>query len=57
VDKPDPEAAASEQDKTQEAACGLVISGGDASLLLEMADEALDALLPECRTSPIPGWQ
>jgi hypothetical protein len=30
--------------KAQEAACGLVISSGDAPLLLEMAYEALDAL-------------
>jgi hypothetical protein len=43
VDKPDPDTTASEQDKAQEAACGFVVSGGDAALLLEMADEALDA--------------
>jgi pyruvate-formate lyase-activating enzyme len=43
VDKPDPDTTASDQDKAQEAACGLVVSGGDAALFLEMADEAFDA--------------
>ena len=43
VDKPDPDTTASEQDKAQEAACGLVVSGGDAALFLEMANEAFDA--------------
>jgi transposase-like protein len=43
VDKPRPDADASEQDESHEAGGELVISGGDASLLLEMADEAVDA--------------
>ena len=43
VDKPDPDTNASEQDKSEEAGCCLVISGGDAPLLLEMTNEALDA--------------
>jgi hypothetical protein len=43
VDKPDPDTTASEQDKAQEAACGLVVSGGDTALFFEMADEAFDA--------------
>jgi site-specific recombinase XerD len=43
VDKPDPDATATEQDKSQEAAAGFVISSGDPPLLFEMADEAFDA--------------
>ena len=43
MDKPDPDTTAFEQDKAQEAACGLVVSGGDAALFLEMANEAFDA--------------
>ena len=39
VDKPRPDADASEQDEPQEAVCELVISGSDAPLLLEMANE------------------
>jgi hypothetical protein len=42
VDKPRPDADASEQDETHEAGGELVISGGDAPLLLEMANEALN---------------
>jgi hypothetical protein len=42
VDKPRPETNASEQDEAQEAGGKLFISGGDAPLLLEMANEALD---------------
>ena len=42
VDKPRPDADASEQDEPQEAVCELVISGSDAPLLLEMANEALN---------------
>ncbi len=42
VDKPGPDTEASEQDESQEAGGELVISGGDAPLLLEMADEALN---------------
>ena len=42
VDKPRPNTDASEQDETDEAGGELVISGGDAPLLLEMADEALN---------------
>jgi hypothetical protein len=42
VDKLRPDADASEQDETQEAACELVISGSEAPLLLEMANDALD---------------
>jgi hypothetical protein len=43
VDKPDPEADASERDEAEEAGGGLVISGGDAPLFLEMRNEALNA--------------
>jgi starch synthase len=43
VDRPDPDATATEQDKSQEAAAGFVISSGDPPLLFEMADEAFDA--------------
>jgi len=43
VDKPCPDSDASEQDESHEAGGELVISGGDAPLLLEMANEALDA--------------
>jgi hypothetical protein len=43
VDKPYPETNASEQDEAEEAACGLVISGGDTPLFLEVTNEALDA--------------
>ena len=42
VDKPRPDANASEQDESDEAGGELVISGGDAPLLLEMANEALN---------------
>jgi hypothetical protein len=42
VDKPRPDADASEQDESHEAGGELVISGGDAPLLLEMANEALN---------------
>ena len=42
VDKPRPDADASEQDKSDEAGSELVISSGDAPLLLEMPDEALN---------------
>jgi hypothetical protein len=43
VDKPDPEADASERDEAEEAGGGLVISGGDAPLFFEMRNEALNA--------------
>jgi hypothetical protein len=43
VDKLYPETNASEQDEAEEAACGLVISGGDTLLFLEVTNEALDA--------------
>lgn len=43
MDKPDPAAQASEHDKAQEAARGLVEAGGNAVLLLEMSNAALDA--------------
>ena len=43
VDKPRPDADASEQDETEKAGGELVISGGDAPLLLEMANQALNA--------------
>jgi hypothetical protein len=43
VDKPRPDADAAEQDETDEAGGELVISGGDAALFLEIANEALDA--------------
>jgi hypothetical protein len=43
VDKPRPDADATEQDESDEAGGELVISGGDAPLLLEMPDEALNA--------------
>jgi hypothetical protein len=43
VDKPRPDADAAEQDESHEAGSELVISGGDAPLLLEIADEALNA--------------
>jgi hypothetical protein len=42
VDKPRPDADASEQDESHEAGGELVISGGDAPLLLEMPNEALN---------------
>ena len=42
VDKPRPDADASEQDESDEAGGELVISGGDAPLLLEMRNEALN---------------
>jgi hypothetical protein len=42
VDKPSPNTDASEQDESDEAGGELVISGGDAPLLLEMANEALN---------------
>ena len=42
VDKPRPDADASEQDESHEAGGELVIPGGDAPLLLEMANEALN---------------
>ena len=40
VDKPCPDADASEQDESDEAGSELVISGGDTPLLLEMPNEA-----------------
>ena len=43
VDKPRPDADASEQDESHEADGELVIPSGDAPLLLEMTDEALNA--------------
>ena len=43
VDKPDPQPDASEQDKTKEAGVGLVVSGCNTALFLEVADEALDS--------------
>ena len=42
VDKPHPDSDASEQDESNEAGGKLIISGGDAPLLLEMPDEALN---------------
>ena len=42
VDKPNPDSDASEQDESDETGGELIISGGDASLLLEMPDEALN---------------
>ena len=42
VDKPRPDADASEQDESHEAGGKLIISGGDAALLLEMPNEALN---------------
>lgn len=43
VDKPSPNADASEQDESAEGDGELVISGGNTPLLLEMPDEALNA--------------
>jgi hypothetical protein len=42
VGKPNPDSDASEQDASDEAGGELIISGGDAPLLLEMPDEALN---------------
>jgi hypothetical protein len=42
VDKPRPDADASWQDESQEAGGEVVISGGDATVLLEMPNEALN---------------
>ena len=42
MDKPRPDADASEQDESDEAGGKLVISGGNAALLFEMANEALN---------------
>ena len=42
VDKPNPNSDASEQDESDEAGGKLIISGGNAPLLLEMPDEALN---------------
>jgi hypothetical protein len=42
MDKPHPDSDASEQDESDEAGGELIMSGGDAPLLLEMPDEALD---------------
>ena len=42
MDKPNPDSDASEQDESDEAGGELIISGGDAPLLLEMPDEALN---------------
>jgi MFS family permease len=42
VDKSRPDADASEQDESHEAGGELVISGGDAALLLEMPNETLN---------------
>jgi SAM-dependent methyltransferase len=42
VDKPRPDTDASEQDESHEAGGELIISGGDATLLLEMPNEALN---------------
>ena len=42
VDKPRPDADASEQDESHEAGGELIISGGDAALLLEMPNEAVN---------------
>jgi hypothetical protein len=42
VDKPRPDADASDQDESHEAGSELVISGGDAPLLFQMANEALN---------------
>jgi hypothetical protein len=43
VDKPDPEPDATKQDEPKKTARGLIVSGSNAALLLEMPDEALDA--------------
>ncbi len=43
VDKPDPSANSAEQNKTKKTGGGLVVARRNAALLLEMADEALDA--------------
>ena len=48
VDKLDPDTDAAEQDKAQEAAVGFIVARGDPPVLLEMADQALDA-----RTQPV----
>ena len=42
VDKPSPNTDASEQDESDEAGGEFVISSGDAPLLLEMTNEALN---------------
>jgi hypothetical protein len=42
VDKPRPDADASDQDESHEAGGELVLSGGDAALLLQMPNEALN---------------
>jgi len=42
VDKPSPNADASQQDESEEAGGKLVVPGGDAPLLLELTDEALN---------------
>ena len=42
MDKPRPDTDASEQDESYEAGGELIISGGDATLLLEMPNEALN---------------
>ena len=42
VDKPRPDTDASEQDESHEAGGELIISGGDATLLLEMPNETLN---------------
>jgi hypothetical protein len=42
VDKPRPDADASKQDESHEAGGEVVISGGDATVLLEMPNEALN---------------
>jgi hypothetical protein len=42
VDEPSPNTDASEQDESDEAGGEFIISSGDAPLLLEMANEALN---------------
>ena len=43
VDKPDPDADAAEQDEAQEATGSFIVSCGNSSVLLDMADQVLNA--------------
>jgi hypothetical protein len=43
VDKPDPDADASEQDEAEKTGRCLVVAGCDAAMVLEFVEEALDA--------------
>ncbi|MGC2201037.1 MAG: hypothetical protein WA633_12960 [Stellaceae bacterium] len=43
MDKPDPDADAAQQDEAEETTVGLIVASGDAAMVFQSVEEALDA--------------